>query len=282
MKIVDRLSINHYSVWQLSLEQFVAECRRQSISYVGLWREKIRETGTEKAKRLIGEAGLQVSSLLRAGFFPYADEQQRKKTTEENRRTIDEAVAIGTELVVLVCGGISPSGLVTSRRMVEDGIAELVPYAAERGVRLGIEPLHPMFAADRSVIVTLAQAIELAQHFPPATVGIIIDAYHVWWDPALERDIARASGHIFGFHVSDWILPIPDILNGRGLMGDGYIDFSGLVSQVEQAGYEGPIEVEIFNKAFWQLPGATALARIKDRFAKLITSDSKSGKAVTS
>jgi sugar phosphate isomerase/epimerase len=280
MKSANQLSINHYSVWQLSLEQLVDECCQQDISYVGLWREKIRQTGIEKAKHLLVGAGLQVSSLLRAGFFPYADQAQRKKAFDENRRAVDEAVAIGADLVVLVCGGIAPAGLTASCRMVEDGIAELVPYAAERGIRLGIEPLHPMFAADRSVIVTLAQATELAERFPPAVVGVIIDAYHVWWDPALEASISRAAGLIFGFHVSDWILPIPDILNGRGLMGDGYIDFSGILSLVNQAGYQGPIEVEIFNRAFWELPGAAALAQIKERFAKLIVDDRISKKAL--
>jgi sugar phosphate isomerase/epimerase len=279
MKSANQLSINHYSVWQLSLEQLVNECREHDISYIGLWREKIHQTGIEKAKQLLTEAGLRASSLLRAGFFPYADEAQRKKIIEENRRTIDEAVAIGADLVVLVCGGIAPAGLRASRQMVEDGIAELIPYAAERGVRLGIEPLHPMFAADRSVIVTLAQAIELAERFPLAVVGVIIDTYHVWWDPALQRDIARAAERIFGFHVSDWILPIPDILNGRGLMGDGYIDFSAILSLVKQAGYQGPIEVEIFNRAFCQLPGPTALGRIKERFAKLLVDDPISKKA---
>jgi sugar phosphate isomerase/epimerase len=279
MKSAHQLSINHYSVWQLSLEQLVDECCRQDIPYIGLWREKIHQTGIEKAKHLLTEAGLRISGLLRAGFFPYADETQRKKTIEENRRTIDEAVAIGADLVVLVCGGMAPAGLTASRRMVEDGIAELVPYAEEKGVRLGIEPLHPMFAADRSVIVTLAQATELAGQFPPAVVGVIIDTYHVWWDPALQRDIARAAGRIFGFHLSDWILPILDILNGRGLMGDGYIDFSAILSLVKQAGYHGPIEVEIFNRAFWQLPGPTALSRIKERFANLLSDDPVSKKA---
>jgi sugar phosphate isomerase/epimerase len=269
MKLGDRLSINHYSVRQLTLEQLARECRELGISYVGLWRDKIYEVGIEKAKACLAEAELEISSLCRAGFFPYDNEGQRQKSLEENRKAIDEAAVLGAQLVVLVCGGIAAAGLSASREMVEEGIANLVPYAAEQGVRLGIEPLHPMFAADRSVIVTLGQANELAAHFPVEVVGIVVDAYHVWWDPALEGEIGRAAGRIFGFHVSDWIVPVPDILNGRGLMGDGFIELSGISAMIERAGYHGPIEVEIFNQALWQLPGRTAVERIKERFMEL-------------
>jgi sugar phosphate isomerase/epimerase len=265
----DRLSINHYSVRQLTIEQLVEECRRQGIVYVGMWREKVREAGIEKARALVEQAGLKISSLCRAGFFPYDNEEQRLKTAEDNRKAVDEAVALGAQLLVLVCGGVASTGLRASREMVEQGVASLVPYASQRGVRLGIEPLHPMFAADRSVVVTLAQANDLAARFSPETVGVIVDAYHVWWDPALEQEIARAKDRIFGFHVSDWILPLPDILNGRGLMGDGYIDLVAISTMMGRAGYEGPIEVEIFNQALWQLPGNIALERIKERFMKL-------------
>src|SRR4029077_2663574 len=276
MKPGDRLSINHYSVRQLTLEQLVQECRQLRISYVGLWREKVHELGIEKAKALIDQAELRISSLCRAGFFPYDDAAQRQKSIEENRKAIDEAAGLGAQLVVLVCGGIAAAGLAASREMVEEGIAQLVPYAAERGVRLGIEPLHPMFAADRSVIVTLAQANELAAHFSAEVVGLVVDAYHVWWDPSLEKEIGRAAGRIFGFHVSDWIVPLPDMLNGRGLMGDGYIELSAISAMVKRAGYDGPIEVEIFNQALWQLPGRTALDRIKERFMKVFSSSPRS------
>jgi sugar phosphate isomerase/epimerase len=269
MKRGNRLSINHYSVRQLGLEQLVQACRQLGISYVGLWREQVHEVGIERARALLDESGLKVSSLCRGGFFPYDDAGQGRKSIEENRKVVDEAVALGTQLVVLVCGGIAAAGLSASREMVAAGIANLVPYAAERGIRLGVEPLHPMFAADRSVIVTLAQANELVAHFPANVVGIVVDAYHVWWDPALETEIRRATGRIFGFHLSDWIVPLPDILNGRGLMGDGYIELSRMAALIEQAGYHGPVEVEIFNQAWWQLPGQTALERIKERFTNL-------------
>jgi sugar phosphate isomerase/epimerase len=273
MKLRDRLSINHYSVRQLGLEQLLQECRELEIPYVGLWRDKVHEGGIARSRALVAHAGLKVSSLCRGGFFPYNDHAQRRRSIEENRKVIDEAAALGAPLVVLVCGGIAAAGLSASREMVEEGIANLVPYAAERGVRLGIEPLHPMFAADRSVIVTLAQANELAAHFSADIVGIVVDVYHVWWDPALKREIERAGRRIFGFHVSDWIVPLPDILNGRGLMGDGYIELSAISALIERAGYHGPIEVEIFNQNLWQLPGRTALEQIKERFIRLLSKD---------
>jgi sugar phosphate isomerase/epimerase len=270
MKAHARLSINHYSVRQMTLEQLVEGCHKHAISHVGLWRDRVHEVGIERAKELIANAGLKVSSLCRGGFFPYDDDKQRQQRLEDNRTAIDEAAMLGAPLLVLVCGGIGKTGLSASRRMVEEGIVELVPYAAARDVRLAIEPLHPMFAADRSVIVTLAQANDLAGLFPREVVGVVIDAYHVWWDPDLENQVERAAGRILGFHISDWILPIPDILNGRGLMGDGYIELAAMAAMVRKAGFHGPIEVEIFNQELWQLPGDRVLELIKKRFEETL------------
>ena len=154
--------------------------------------------------------------------------------------------------------------------MVLEGIASLTTYAQARGVKLGIEPLHPMFTADRSVIATLEQANALADQFPADTVGVVIDTYHVWWDPNVYDSINRAGSRIFAFHVSDWLVPPPDFLKGRGVMGDGCIEFAKLVAAVNRAGYNGPIEVEIFNERLWSLPGDQALSRIKKRFAEFV------------
>jgi sugar phosphate isomerase/epimerase len=154
--------------------------------------------------------------------------------------------------------------------MVEDGIAALLPYAAERRVRLAIEPLHPMFAADRSVVVTLRQANEMVDRLQSEWVGVAVDVYHVWWDPEVEQQIARASGRILGLHVSDWLVPPPDHLLGRGYMGDGVIDLPRLRAWVEAAGYAGPMEVEIFNQQVWDTPGDQVLAEIKRRFVEFV------------
>ena len=266
----DRLSINHYSIRQWDLTQLIQGCRNTGIKSIGLWRDKINAVGVENARQLLQESGISVSSLCRGGFFPYSSDQERIKTVADNRQAVDEAAALGSPLLVLVCGGIASAGLDRSREMVLEGIAGLAPYAQTRGVRLGIEPLHPMFTADRSVITTLEQANTLAEQFSSDTVGVVVDAYHVWWDPNVYREIERAGSRIFAFHVSDWLVPPPDFLNGRGLMGDGCIEFSELVAAVNRAGYNGPIEVEIFNEQIWSLPGDEALSLITKRFAGFI------------
>jgi sugar phosphate isomerase/epimerase len=184
----------------------------------------------------------------------------------ENYRAVDEAAALGAEVLVLVCGGIVNHDLDHSRAMVAQGIDSLLPYAAEAGVKLGLEPLHPMFAADRSVVVTLGQANAIIKSLKSESLGVVIDVYHVWWDPDLYAEIERASGHVFGFHVNDWIVPVPDILNGRGMMGDGVIEIKRLCQAVTAAGYRGPIEVEIFNDELWQLDGHELLRLVKERF----------------
>lgn len=189
---------------------------------------------------------------------------------EENYRAEDEAVAVGAAVLVLVCGGIVDRNLDRTREMVTEGISRLLPYAEKAGVKLGIESLHPMFAADRSVVVTLGQANSIIESFKSPNLGVVIDVYHVWWDPALFSEIARASGHIVGFHVNDWIVPLPDLLNGRGMMGDGVIDIKRLCKAVTEAGYHGPIEVEIFNEQLWQLPGRELLQLVKARFIEYV------------
>ena len=268
--MLDRLSINHYSIRQWDLAQLIQGCRNTGIKSIGLWRDKINAVGLEHARQLLQESGIAVSSLCRGGFFPYASDQERIKTIADNRHAVDEAAALGSPLLVLVCGGIASAGLDPSREMVLEGIAGLAPYAQTRGVRLGIEPLHPMFTADRSVVATLEQANTLAEQFSSDTVGVVVDAYHVWWDPNVSREIERAGSRICAFHVSDWLVPPPDFLNGRGLMGDGCINFGKLVAAANRAGYNGPIEVEIFNKQIWSLPGDEALSLITKRFTEFI------------
>jgi sugar phosphate isomerase/epimerase len=168
---------------------------------------------------------------------------------------------------VLVCGGMVGRDLDGSRAMVEAAIAELAPYAGERGVRLGIEPLHPMFAADRSVVSSLTQALGLAGRIDHPAVGVVVDAYHVWWEEGVHALVERAGAAVAGFHVDDWLAPPPDVLLGRGMMGDGVIDLRALRRSVDRAGYTGPIEVEIFNQALWDAPGDEVLATMVARFA---------------
>lgn len=260
-----RWSLNQITTDKYSLKETVDACARHGIPFIGTWRHKIAED-PKRAGQLIRDAGLKVSSLCRGGFFPAATEEERRKRIEDNLRAIDEAVAVGTDLLVLVCGPAADRDLCGARNMVIDGIAAIEGYARERGVRLGIEPLHPMFTADRSVVVTIAQANDIAERFVSETVGVIVDVFHVWWDPQVYAGIQRAGNRILGFHVSDWAVPLPDLLMGRAMMGQGVIELPRLRAAVEEAGYRGPIEVEIFNKAVWDTPIDELLPIIRDSY----------------
>ncbi|GAA5148118.1 sugar phosphate isomerase/epimerase [Pseudonocardia eucalypti] len=263
------LSINRESVKQWKLPELVDGCAVRGITGVGLWRYDVEAYGAAGAAELVRDAGLEVTSLCRGGFFTRLD-RNLEHNLDDNRRAIDEAAALETDVLALVCGGLQDLDLRTARQRVADAITELAPYAAERGVRLGIEPLHPMFCSDRSVVSTLGQAVELAERAGPAeAVGVVVDAYHVWWDPELDAAVRRAGegGRIVAFQVSDWVTPLPaGVLTGRALMGDGCIRLAEMRDLVEAAGYTGPVEVEIFNDELWARPGAEALDLIIERY----------------
>jgi sugar phosphate isomerase/epimerase len=265
-----RLSLNTKTVEGWSVEQAVSGCVSHGIAYIALWRDRVAEAGLARSAALVRDAGLKVSSLCRGGFFPAATATERAERIDDNRRAVEEAAELGAEVLILVCGPAPGRDIAAARAMVADGVAEIVPYASERGVRLGIEPLHPMFAGDRSVIVTLAEALNLAQRFPSEHVGVVVDVYHVWWDPDLYPQIARAGERIAGFHINDWLVPLPDPLLGRGMMGDGVIELRKLRTAVELAGYSGPIEVEIFNRALWNTPGDEVIALMKRRYLESV------------
>jgi sugar phosphate isomerase/epimerase len=251
-----RLSLNLITVDHWSLPEAVERCAAAGIGTVAPWRHQL----TADSARLIGEAGLAVSSLCRGGFFtsPGAD--------DDNRRAVEQAAELGAPVLVLVCGPPAGSDLREARATIASGIERLAPFAAEHGVRLGIEPLHPMMIGERSAIVTVGEALALARALDDPAVGVVVDAYHVFWDPRLDRELASAAGLIAGYHVSDWLVPTPDLLAGRGLMGDGIIDLPRIRGLVEDAGYDGPIEVEVINPALAAVPGAELLADIVARF----------------
>jgi sugar phosphate isomerase/epimerase len=270
LRDISRLSLNQATTQNWSLREAVEGCARAGIPWISVWRDKLDELGLEQSARLIRDAGLRVSSLCRGGFFPAATAAKRQAGIDDNRRAVDEAAALDADVLVLVCGPAPDKDIVAARAMVRDGIAALLPYAQERGVKLGIEPLHPMFAGDRSVIVTLAEANALVETLASPLLGIVADVYHIWWDPDLYAQIERAAGHILGFHVNDWLVPLPDPLLGRGMMGDGVIDIRSIRAAVEQAGYAGPIEVEIFNQTIWDTPGDEVLKLICERFVEYV------------
>lgn len=259
-----RLSLNQYTTQRWTVREAAEGCVRAGIPAIGLWRDKVAETGLAESARIVRELGLSVSSLCRGGMFPAVTAAERQTRIDDNCRAIDEAAALGTDTLVLVCGGLPDNNrdIAAARAMVEDGIAAIIPYATERGIKLGIEPLHPMFAADRSVINTLGQANDMVERLKSPQVGVVIDVYHVWWDPDVYQEIARATGHTWAFHISDWLVPTPDILLGRGLPGDGVIDIRRIRAAVEAAGYNGFIEVEVFNRAVWDTPGDEVLSKM--------------------
>ncbi|GAA2908044.1 sugar phosphate isomerase/epimerase family protein [Streptomyces mexicanus] len=270
---LSRFSINQMTVKQLSLPELVDACRELGVTGVGLWREPVRAYGVEAAAELVRDAGLNVTTLCRGGFLTAIDPVERAEALGDNHAAIDEAAALGTDTLVLVCGGL-PHGskdLHGARERIADALAVLGPYAAERGVRLAIEPLHPMFAADRCVVSTLTQALDLAERFPAEQVGVTVDTYHLWWDDRAPEQIARAGagGRIATFQLADWITPLPaGVLNGRGQIGDGAVDMRQWTAYVDAAGYTGPIEVEVFNEELWARDGKEVLAETARRFTE--------------
>ncbi len=246
------LSINSMTVKAWSFEQLIEGCARAGITAISPWRDIVQACGVEHAGKLIRTHGMTVTGLCRGGMFPASDEAGRRAALDDNRRAIDEAAAIGAQCLILVVGGL-PKGsrdLTDARAQVRDAIAALLPYAREANVPLAIEPLHPMFAADRACVNTLAHANDLCDELGDG-VGVAIDVYHVWWDPDLARQIARAGRRILAYHVNDWLVPTTDLLLDRGMMGDGVIDLRGVRAMVEAAGYSGHCEVEILSANNW-------------------------------
>ncbi|HEX9645866.1 MAG TPA: sugar phosphate isomerase/epimerase family protein [Alphaproteobacteria bacterium] len=248
-------------------------CARAGVRWIAPWRDQIAKDGLEACVRAVRDAGLEVSSVCRGGMFPAGDAAARQAAIEDNKRAIDEAAALGARALVLVVGGL-PAGskdLAGARAMVAEGIAAVLPYAREAGVALAIEPLHPMYAADRACINTLAHALDACDALG-AGVGVAVDVYHVWWDPDLGPAIARAGrDRLLGFHVSDWLVPTRDLLLDRGMMGDGVIDIPRITALMDRAGYDGPIEVEIFSAGnWWQRDPDEVLSIAKQRFASAV------------
>jgi sugar phosphate isomerase/epimerase len=270
-----RLSLNSATTKKWTLAEAVDGCVRAGIPAIGPWRDIVHDAGLDKAARLIKDAGLRVSSLCRGGFLTARDAAGQATALADNRAAILEAVALDTRELFLVVGGLAPGekDVMAARRRVADRLEDLVPFAVENGIRLVLEPLHPMYAADRALISTLGQALDLAAPYDATAVGVAVDTFHVWWDPELKAQIERAGreSRIASYQVCDFNLPIAaDALLSRGMMGDGVIDFGTIGTWVRDAGYTGDIEVEIFNQDIWEADGDAVLAAMKDRYAALV------------
>jgi sugar phosphate isomerase/epimerase len=271
-----RLSINQATIKYAPLETALSVVAAAGVESIGLWREPVAEVGLDTAVRMVADSGLRVSSLCRGGFFTVAEGAARRASIDDNRRAIDETGALGAPTLVLVAGGL-PEGsrdLAGARERVRDAIGELAPHAAAAGVSLSIEALHPMYASDRAVISTLGQALDIAQQFPPDVVGVVVDTFHVWWDPQVLDQIARAQQHIASYQVCDWATPLPaDVLLARHYPGEGVIDFGPITRAVLQAGYVGDIEVEIFNQNIWDDQPDAVVRRTIEAFTATVTPD---------
>lgn len=270
------LSLNQWTTRRWTVAEAVDGCVRHGVEAIGLWRQEVEAQGLDETVELVGNAGLRVSSLCRGGFLTSGD------ALDDNRRAIDEAAALGAPCLVMVVGGLPgvvpgeplatfSRDLAGARDRVAEALEVLAPYAGERGVRLALEPLHPIYCPDRAVLSTLGQALDLAEPYPVEQVGVVVDTFHVWWDPQVFEQIARAGDRIASYQVCDYLHPLPaDVLLGRGMMGDGVIDFGPITEAVRKAGYAGDIEVEIFNAEIWAADPDEVMTAMKDRFTDLI------------
>lgn len=266
------LSLNTVTVrdrW--SLAQCIDGCVRHGITGIAPWRDKLAEMGVAAAAREIRAAGLTVTGLCRGGMFPAADAAGRAAAVEDNRRAIAEAQAIGAASLVVLGGGMPPGSrdLRGAREMMREGLHAILPDARAAGVTLALEPLHPMTCADRSVLSTLRQALDLCDELGEGT-AVALDVYHLWWDPDLPAQIARATGRIAGFHACDWLVPTTDLVFDRGMPGDGVIDIPGIRAMAEAAGYAGFVEIELLSRRWWGEDPDEVLRIMKERHATVV------------
>jgi sugar phosphate isomerase/epimerase len=269
---MNRLCVHTITTKPLTIEQCLKEFPSRGVAGITIWRQALEGRDLDVLKRQTAEAGLDVVSLCRGGFFPARSKADRQKAIDDNRLAIQQAHAIGAPLIVLVCGAVPGQALAESRQQIAEGIAAVLPDAKQAGVKLAIEPLHPMYADDRSAVNTLRQAHEICDALgSPASVGIAVDVYHVWWDPELKSQIELAgrTGRLHAFHICDWRTPTTDLLNDRGLMGEGCIPIREISDWVDAAGFTGTREVEIFSNRWWAGDQGFFLDEIATRYQEL-------------
>ncbi|HEY1847894.1 MAG TPA: sugar phosphate isomerase/epimerase family protein [Opitutaceae bacterium] len=268
LKDLSRLCIHTATTRPWGLEEAVSRYSAAGVQGITVWRDTYQATGPAAAGRMARDHGLRIASLCRGGFFASSSPAVRQKAADDNRRCIDEAAALGAPLIVLVCGAEPGQPLAESRRQISDGLAAILPHAAAAKVRLAVEPLHPMYAGDRSAVNTLGQARQICAQLRSPWVGVAIDVYHTWWDDRLKSEIEACGrdNRIFAFHVSDWLVPTADLLEDRGLMGEGCIPIREIREWVEAAGFGGFIEVEIFSRRHWAGDQERFLGQIKESY----------------
>ncbi len=244
---------------------------KMGIGGISIWQNAVEEIGLDKARQYLAQHDIDVVSYVRGGFFPSTEESKRKESIDQNKAMIDEAAEIGAPVLVLVCGSDPAQTLRESRNQIRSGIEAILPHSESCGVKLAIEPLHPMYADIRSAINTLGQANDMAEQFNHPCVGVAVDVYHLWWDDRLEEEIARCGrmDNLLAFHICDWKIPTVDMLNDRGLMGEGCIPIKRISRWVEDAGFSGYREVEIFSEHYWSMDQSVFLNMIVESYQNL-------------
>lgn len=269
---LSRLCVHTITTKPWKIEEAAKNFAASGVKGITVWRDALEGRNIKQTGQLLKDHGLEIVSLCRGGFFPHLDKAKRNSAIDDNRKAIDEAAQLGTTLVVLVCGAEPRQTLQDSRKQIQDGIHSLLPYAEAAGVRLAIEPLHPMYADTRSAVNTLAQANDMAEALDSPWVGVAVDVYHLWWDPTLQHEIARCgkNGNLMAFHVCDWNVPTTDMLFDRGLMGEGCIPINLIRGWVEEAGFTGFNEVEIFSNKFWKEDQSVFLKKIINAYTEKV------------
>lgn len=267
---LSKLCVHNITTKNWSLETAVEKYVGKGIGGISVWRNYLEERNLTRTGSLLRDSGLKVVSLVRGGFFTGLREKDRENAINENKRAIQEAAAIGAGIMVLVCGATPGQSLDDSRRQIRNGIERILPMAQDYKVKLAIEPLHPMYADSRSAINTLDQANTMAEYFNSDFVGVAIDVYHIWWDDRLEQEIYRCgmNNNLYAFHLCDWKNPTGDMLNDRGLMGEGVIPIQKIIDMVRKSGFEGMYEVEIFSNQYWSEDPDEFLEKIIHAFIK--------------
>jgi sugar phosphate isomerase/epimerase len=265
---LSKLCVHTITTKPWNIEEAAKNYSANGVKGITVWRDALIGRNIKETGDMLRQHDLSVVSLCRGGFFPAKEYSRRKASIDDNRRAIEEAFELETKLIVLVCGADPAQSLEDSRTQIYEGIAAIIPEAKAAGVRLAIEPLHPVYADTRSAINTLAQANNLAETLNSPWVGVAIDIYHLWWDPQLEKEIERSGKNraLLAFHVCDWKSPTVDILNDRGLMGEGCIPVRKIRSWVEAAGFNGFIEVEIFSTEYWKTDQSVFLEKIIESY----------------
>lgn len=255
-----------------SIDEAAKNYAANGVKGITVWRDALTGRNIKQTGQMLRDHDLSIVSLCRGGFFPNIDSTKRKLALDDNRRAIEEASELGTKQIVIVCGADPAQPLEDSRKQIQDGIAAILPEASVAGIKLAIEPLHPMYADTRSAINTLAQANDMTEALNSPWVGVAVDVYHLWWDPNLEKEIKRCGNNsaLLAFHICDWKSPTRDFLNDRGLMGEGCIPINKIRSWVEATGFDGFNEVEIFSTEYWKRDQTQFLQEIISSYQKYV------------